>query len=187
MSAKGLSRWLFLTALAGTLTLLAIWTAPAQAQFHTPQAETKCIGCHEDIYYLHDTGKWFCLSEETPMTCTGCHGGDPTATTKETAHINRTAHPIINENTSKCSECHPKQSSERVAIFSQEAGISPVMVSQPYKPSYTVAETQPIPITGNNQNSKWIPAVAGVLFIFMAGLILTVYILFRVYRKNILP
>jgi len=187
MFTKGFSRWLFIAVLAGTLALLVTWTAPAHAQSHTPQAEPECISCHENMYYLHDTGKWFCLHEETPMTCTGCHGGNPTAATKETAHFNRRAHPIINENTSKCSECHPQQSSERVAIFAQEAGISPVMVSEPYKPSYTIAEAQPIPVTGNDQPSGWVPAIAGILFIFMIGSILIIYILFKAYRKNILP
>jgi hypothetical protein len=187
MSAKGLSRWFFIAALVGTLILPAIWTVPVQAQFRTPQAEPKCISCHEDIYFLHDTGKWFCLNEETPMTCVGCHGGDPAALTKELAHVNRAAHPIINENTSKCSECHPNQSSERVAIFAQEAGISAIRVSEPYKPSHTIAETQPIPVTGNAQTSEWIPAIAGILFIFMIGSILMIYVLFKAYRKNILP
>jgi hypothetical protein len=187
MTTKGLSRWFLITALAGIFTLLAMWTVPAHAQFRTPQAEPKCISCHEDLYLLHDTGKWFCLNEETPMTCTGCHGGDPSAITKEAAHANRAAHPIINENTNKCSECHPEQSSERVEIFAREAGISLVMVSSPYKPTLLAAETQSFPITGNAQKSKWIPAVAGMLFIVMVSLTLAVYILFRVYRKNILP
>ena len=187
MSTKGLSRWFLIAVLAGILTLLTMWTVPAHAQFHTPQAEPKCISCHENLYFLHDTGKWFCLNEETSMTCVGCHGGDPSALTKESAHANRAAYPIVNENTSKCSECHPEQSGERVEIFAREAGTSFVMVSQPYKPAYTVAEAQPIPVTGNTPNSKWIPAVAGVLFILVVGLALTVYILFRVYRRNILP
>jgi hypothetical protein len=188
MSAKSLSHRFFMATMITALTLLAVWAAPVQAQFRAPQTESKCVGCHEDMYYLHDTGKWFCLSEETPMTCTGCHGGDPTATTKEVAHANRAARPIINENTSKCSECHPNQSSERVAIFAKEAGISPVMVSETYKPSYVAAETQPIiPETGNGQNQGWMPVVAGLLLAFMAGSILLVYILFKAYRKNMSP
>lgn len=187
MSARSLSRCFFIVMLMSVLILLAVWVVPAQAQFNTDQAEPGCVSCHENMYYLHDTGKWFCLNEETPMTCAGCHGGNPTANTKEMAHFNRTAHPIINENTSKCSECHLKQSSERVAIFAQEAGVSPVMVSEPYKPSHAIAGTQPIPITGNAQTSEWIPAIAGILFIFMIGSILIIYILFKLYSKNLLP
>lgn len=184
MSTRSLSLCFFVAMMMSALILLAIWVVPAQAQFNTAQAESGCTSCHENMYYLHDTGKWFCLHEETPMTCTGCHGGNPTAVTMEAAHANRTAHPIINENTSKCLECHPTQSSERVAIFAQEAGISPVMVAES-KPSYTVVETYPNPITENTQARKWIPAIASILFIFMVGSILMIYILFKVYRKNL--
>ena len=113
------------------------------------------------------------------MNCVGCHGGDPTAVSKETAHANRAAHPIINENVSKCSECHPGQCEERVEIFSREAGMSPVIVSQPYKPAFSISNEQPIPVTGDVQNSSWIPAVAGALFILVVGLALTIYILFK--------
>jgi hypothetical protein len=190
MFTKGLSRWFFITALTGALALLAIWTVPAQAQFSTTdQAEPKCLSCHDDLYFLHDTGKWFCLNEETPMTCVGCHGGDPVAITKEAAHIHRATHPIINENASKCSECHPEQSSERIKTFALEAGTSLVKVSLPYQPSISSAEAQPILATARNaQISKWIPAVAGVLLILVAGLVLTIYILFRVYRNgNVRP
>jgi hypothetical protein len=122
------------------------------------------------------------------MTCVGCHGGNPSALTKELAHANRSAHPIINDNTSKCTECHQEQCSERVKIFGQEAGISLVMVSQPYKPAYTIAETQSIPVTGNQKSSEWVPAVAGILFILAVGLAVTIYTLYRIYsNKNLLP
>ena len=187
MSTKSLSHCFFIIALTGILTLLVMWTVPVHAQIQSPLAEPKCVSCHENLYFLHDTGKLFCLNEETPMNCISCHGGDPTSFSKEAAHANRSAHPIINENITKCSECHPEQSRERVGTFSREAGVSLVMVSQPYTPALSSAEDHPIPVTGDPQNSKWIPAIAGALFILVVGLVLTIYILFRVYRKNILP
>ena len=125
MTIKGLSRWFLIAALAGVLTLLTMRTVPAHAQFHTPQAEPKCISCHEDLYFLHDTGKLFCLNEETPMNCVGCHGGDPAAISKETAHANRAAHPIINENVSKCSESHRDSVTSGWRSFAREVGIAP--------------------------------------------------------------
>jgi hypothetical protein len=188
MTTKGLSRWFFIAALAGFLTLLTTWTAPAHAQFHTAIGEPKCISCHEDLYFLHDTGKWFCLNEETSMTCVGCHGGDPVAITKEVAHVNRAAHPIINENISKCSECHPEQSLERTETFAREAGISLVRVSTPYQSLIPIAEKQSFPMTKNAQNARWLPAIAGMFFFLVISLALVVYILFRVYRgKNLKP
>ena len=60
----------------------------------------------DNLYYLHDTGKYFCLNE-LPMACVDCHGGDPQATIMEEGHTLRTAHPVINEDISKCQQCHP--------------------------------------------------------------------------------
>jgi len=182
MSVKGLSRWFFIAALAGTIILLAMWTVPAQAQNQTPQAEPKCVTCHIDLYLLHDTGKWFCLNEETPMTCAGCHGGNPEATSQEAAHTNRAAHPIINDNISKCQECHPAQASERVRLFGQVAGIGTIIVSLPYQP-LLVAKTEVIPVTGDEQNSNWILAIAAALFTLVAGLALTVYFVYKILSK----
>jgi len=75
----------------------------------------------------------FCL-RDAPMTCVDCHGGDPTATTKEKAHAKRAAHPIVNENITKCQECHPEKGVERVQIFREVAGLSPVIVAAAYVP-----------------------------------------------------
>lgn len=55
----------------------------ADAPAPTP-VQGNCIACHEDLYFLHDTGKWYCL-KESPMSCVDCHGGDPSATTREDA------------------------------------------------------------------------------------------------------
>jgi len=98
----------------------------------------KCISCHEDLYFLHDTGNWFCL-RESPMSCVECHGGDPSATTQEQAHADRTAHPVLNEDISKCQECHPDKCTERVRIFKATAGIGRVWTAKSYTP-YTGME-----------------------------------------------
>jgi hypothetical protein len=181
MSAKGLSHWFFITALAGTFTLLAIWTVPAHAQIPIPQAEPKCISCHENLYLLHDTGKWFCLNEETPMTCVGCHGGNPQATTQEAAHAKRAAYPIVNENIGKCQECHSQQASERVTLFGQVAGISAIMVSLPYSP-VIAAETKVSQVT-NKENSYWI-LVTGAVVILLTGMALASYFIHKIHHKT---
>jgi nitrate/TMAO reductase-like tetraheme cytochrome c subunit len=184
MSAKGLFHWFFIAALAGTFTLLAMWTAPAHAQSATPPAEPKCIHCHEDLYFLHDTGKWFCLNDGTPMTCVDCHGGNPTALTQEAAHANRAAYPVVNENIRKCQECHPQQASERVDIFGHVAGIGTVMVLLPYQP-VIAAKTEVIPVTGSKQNENWILAIDTGIFILIAVLALTAYFVYRIRHGSI--
>jgi hypothetical protein len=126
-----------------------------------------CINCHEDLYFLHDTGKWFCL-REAPMACVDCHDGDPTAVTKDKAHTNRAAYPVINENITKCQECHPEKSSERVQIFKEVAGISPVIVAVAYVPVAVVSEPPMHHTTGHEHSSDmngWQPAIIIVALI----------------------
>ena len=118
--------WFAVAALVGILLLFAA-PPPVTSQTQADADKPACLHCHEDLYYLHDTGKWFCISK-SPMQCVGCHGGDPTATTKEAAHRNRTAHPIINGDTTTCQQCHIEDCDARVEEFDAIAGISPVVL-----------------------------------------------------------
>ena len=116
--------------LASLLSLALAFSlpGPAFAQEDNPETPSNCIICHEDLYYQHDTGKYFCVSEAS-QRCTDCHGGDPTATDKESAHFDRSAHPVVNGDISKCQECHPGNCEEYVQQFEQLAGINPVIVA----------------------------------------------------------
>ena len=112
-------------------------SANVHAQISTPlRNEGTCAKCHEDLYFLHDTGNWFCI-RESPMECVDCHGGDSSSFKKEAAHASRKAHPIINDDVSKCQECHPGECTELVEIFDQRAGISQVQVAAPYRPVFS--------------------------------------------------
>jgi len=140
----------------------------ADAQHHTEQ---KCVVCHEDLYLLHDKGNWFCL-KESPMTCTDCHGGNPDTTTKADAHARRTPYPIVNGDISKCQQCHPEKSFERVSYFDQNAGISDIAVAIPYTPNGRVpvgkgAEPQQ---TEEKPTNMWfsIIGVSSILLMFFA-------------------
>jgi len=56
---------LYLVSLLSLCISLMAFTMPsviAQAQEST-QDNGNCINCHEDLYYLHDTGNWFCLND----------------------------------------------------------------------------------------------------------------------------
>ncbi len=125
---------LSVTVLAFTLLLLYfVMAAPVQAQSLAQEVDNgTCISCHEDLYFLHDTGNWFCI-RESPMACVSCHGGDPTATTQETAHYDRSAHPIVNEDISRCQECHVDEDEccECVSKFDQVAGVNEVKLDVP--------------------------------------------------------
>lgn len=154
--------------------LLAIPTTSAYANKSYPNSEQEtCISCHEDLYFLYDTGKWYCL-RDAPMSCSDCHGGDPTAVTQVKAHLQRTVHPIINDDITKCYECHPQQGVERAQMFGDVAGIKPVAVFAAYAPMIIVAEESVLPVTGVMRNSAshrwWI----GVVVIALVSMVLII-------------
>jgi len=122
----------------GLLTLLGLLLLATPqvvlAQTSTPASLTNtCRNCHEDLYYLHDTGKSYCLAE-SPMQCVDCHAGDPEAISQESAHKAYIKYPVVNQDDSKCYQCHPEQAKARVEKFRQVAGIHNVIVASSYQP-----------------------------------------------------
>ena len=167
------------------LLLLVTFSTPTAVRADGPAPNNgTCLTCHEDLYFLHDTGNWFCL-KESPMACVDCHGGDPNTLDKDLAHANRAAHPIINDDVTKCQQCHPEQCTERVEIFDKSAGISKVMVAQPYTPveSYEVAQT--IPVTGQQteESSAWLNALEIISVLLIISIVIVFYSVHR-HRKH---
>jgi hypothetical protein len=95
----------------------------ARAQKETPVAQTKCRTCHEDLYYLYDTGKWYCLCGRQRI-CTDCHNGNADTMDVKLAHEGVIENPI-QENSAACQDCHPEEAEARIAKFSMIAGIDP--------------------------------------------------------------
>lgn len=176
------------TLTAGVFILLVALSAPSIAYADDPYSTPdngKCITCHEDLYYLHDTGKWFCL-KESPMACVDCHGGNPTTTIKEVAHTNLAPYPVINKNVSKCKECHPDQYDERAKLFDQRAGISKVLVSVSYTPVYSTEMAGVIPVTAQQgeEPHTWIGAIELLFILLISGAAIAVYIVYRVRHST---
>jgi hypothetical protein len=93
----------------------------ALAQEPEPQAGgTNCAACHENLYYLHDTGKWHCLCDATP-TCVHCHGGQPEAVEAGLAHEGMVVNPL-QENAATCRQCHCADCQQHVNEFIAVAG-----------------------------------------------------------------
>jgi hypothetical protein len=171
MPNKLFSRWWFAVAALWGLVLLVATPQPATSQAQANAEEPGCIRCHEDLYYLHDTGKWFCISK-SPMQCIGCHGGDPTATTKEAAHQNRTAHPVINGATTTCQQCHIADCNARVAEFDAIAGISlVVLVSTPIGPAPAASNAvTPVSPAAQEATPVWDwPVVLAIALLALGG------------------
>jgi hypothetical protein len=180
MSNKKTSLLRLMIAGLSVVSLMICITGPVHAREPTPSSDHgTCIRCHENLYFLHDTGNWFCI-RESPMRCIDCHGGDPTSLKQEQAHFNRKVYPVINEDVSKCQECHPEQSSERVAKFDQVAGISNVLVSVPYQPETQVVVREPEPVQEEPASpSGWVSAMEVITPLFWIGLVVVVYLIHR--------
>ncbi|HSL42630.1 MAG TPA: hypothetical protein VK897_04305 [Anaerolineales bacterium] len=180
MSQKTSSVLFILVTLLCTATVAVSLYIPVQAQsMPTGGNKDNCVNCHEDLYFLHDTGNWFCL-QESPMSCVDCHGGNPKALTKELAHTDRAAHPVINEDLSKCQECHPEACQERVEFFDQTAGISRVLVAAPYTAVYSIEEDANKNVEAPTQEpSYWIMFWEFLPFVIVTGLALVIYFVAR--------
>lgn len=166
-------------ALVLTIAFTLPFTQPAQAQISpNHDSNDSCITCHENLYFLHDTGNWYCL-RESPMTCTECHGGNPNALTLEKAHAGRAAHPVINEDISKCQECHPEQCDDRMEIFNQAAGINEVLVAVPYTAVDLAEGPASLPAQDRREANPWINYWEIVPIALVAGAALVVYAVFR--------
>jgi hypothetical protein len=148
----------------------------------TPE-QGSCMNCHEDLYFLHDTGNWYCL-REAPMSCVDCHGGDPFATSQEQAHLDRAAHPVINDDISKCQECHPQECAERMQKFDQVAGISDVLVAMPYTPRTDVRPASIIPDESSHKSEVYLSRWKLLQVLFLTGAVLAVFFLYKKWLKT---
>jgi hypothetical protein len=171
-----------LISLVFTILSTIAFTQSVQAQTRadpTTESNDNCIKCHEDLYFLHDTGKWYCVSE-APMSCTGCHGGNGNVIDKEQAHTNRAAHPIVNGDVSKCQQCHPEQCDERVQIFKEEAGIPYIRVAAPYFPDQPIQEAAILTaqINTEQQSGSWVNLLEILPFILVTGAALMIYVVY---------
>src|ERR1044072_3505550 len=71
------------------LILILIWTVQGQQ----PVKTEGCVACHGLIEPMHKYGTTETLDklkdgkDAVGLSCTGCHGGNPVARTKEEAHV----------------------------------------------------------------------------------------------------
>jgi hypothetical protein len=187
MSTSTHSRFFIIT-LSASLLVLSAMAVPATASADSsepPPDNGNCVNCHDNLYYLHDTGKYFCLNE-SPMACTDCHGGNPQATTQDEAHILREAHPVINEDTSKCQECHPEQCTERMSIFDRVAGFSDtVLIAGAPLPQLPVEQSVPLPAAEETAVDGWMfPAMELIILLIFTALIMALYIYRKAHNEN---
>ena len=166
-----------------TLLVVSLFLAtPAYAQASDQDVDNgNCITCHEDLYFLHDTGNWFCI-RESPMPCVACHGGDPTATTQEGAHYDRSAHPIIEGDISRCQECHvdSDECCECVSKFDKVAGIKQVKQASPIPVSNASDSIPGLPEIEEQESVDSLAILEILPLVVIVGLALIFYIAHKV-------
>lgn len=153
------------------LFVLAWFVFPVQGSPAQPDetVTNSCLTCHEDLYYLHDTGKWYCITEHKDR-CVNCHEGDPTSLNKDASHQGLIVHPQRN-NGEKCLQCHPQDSAAHLEKFSSLGGCNEVSASVAYKPAQPVALGAPKVAETSNALERLPWAVGGVV-VFAFWLIL---------------
>ena len=173
MSTKP-NRWIIALATTLLVVLSLLLGLPAQASAASAAASSSnsCLTCHEDLYYLHDTGKAYCLAEHADR-CVNCHQGDPTTLNEAASHQELIAHPQ-QDNGQKCNQCHPGDARAHLDTFASLAGYKPVMQASPYtveaeSTSGFPAVSEPHPFT---QSLPWI---AGAIVLFGIWLVLVLF------------
>jgi hypothetical protein len=136
MSTQKITRWFF--ALIFVLFIGLLLTLPAQASAAQPAgaSDNSCLTCHEDLYYLHDTGCWYCLTPAHKDRCIDCHEGNPTSMKVEESHLGILTHPQEN-NGAKCLECHEQAvvQAHLVTFEANRGGFNEVIRAETYVPS----------------------------------------------------
>ncbi len=156
-----LNRW---TILFLPILLLAAWTIwplnVSAAQVAAPPPTNSCLTCHEDLYYLHDTGKWYCITEHKDH-CVDCHEGNASVMDKKDSHQGLVAHPQQN-NGEKCQECHPGDSQARLTTFASLGGYKTITDTRLYAIHEAEAGAFPI-VSETTLAEKWPWLMGGVV------------------------
>ena len=143
----------------------------AAAQTAESDNDDSCISCHEDLYLLHDLGKWYCLCE-VRARCTYCHGGVPGALDEQTGHQGMVANPV-QHGTTPCQSCHPADHEARLATFAARAGLSPSPCPTAIASSHPIAPpAAPAPRAGL---APWQVVMLSLIGAAFAGLVWVAY------------
>jgi hypothetical protein len=104
----------------------------ATAQTPAPSGNEPCRSCHENRYFLYDSGKWYCMCAKQ-AECAKCHAGTTGSWDPEIAHQGLIANPL-QDNLQACQSCHPQDYQERVEKFAAVTGLHQEMTPTPTEP-----------------------------------------------------
>jgi hypothetical protein len=163
-------RWIFASIGVLSVIVLAMLSLPSQASAETPTeaVENSCFSCHEELYYLHDSGKHCCITEHADR-CVDCHEGNKTVMNREESHQGLLVHPQENHG-EKCLECHtPEVTRARLAEMASTVGFDTVIKVDAYEPVASSAggftgarEVDPL-----RENMFWVAGSIGVFGLWL--------------------
>lgn len=163
------NRWIFVLLATVFVVVLASRVSVASAARPTASPANSCQTCHEDLYYLHDTGKWYCIVEHKDR-CANCHEGNVATMAKDESHKGLIVHPQGN-NGEKCQQCHPQDKQARLTKFASLGGYKTIRSPVEYV-QYSISSTA-LPSTGEeNQFIKNLPWALGGCLAFGLWLVL---------------
>jgi len=173
MSTKPSGRIFIITLLFVAFLAMRNVPLPVSAAQETAPVSNSCLSCHEDLYYLHDLGKFYCITTHADR-CAGCHEGNANAIKTETAHAGLINHPQANNGT-RCQECHaPRVAQTRLFKFASVGGFDSVIQANAYTPFGEASGNFPdVPETNPLlENLAWL---AGALVLFGLWLMLVLF------------
>jgi hypothetical protein len=138
MSTNKTYRWVF-PSLATLIFVVAVLIGLPERASAAPSFDeitNSCLTCHEDLYYLHDSGKYYCVTEQKDR-CVNCHAGSENLIIKEQAHFGLIVHPQENEGM-KCQECHSEDVQARLDTFATLGGYSTLIIAETYTPPVAI-------------------------------------------------
>ena len=150
------------------IVVFPIQASASQILSQDPLNNSSCYSCHEDLYYLHDTGKAYCLTVHKDH-CVNCHSGNPKVMDKDQSHLGLIAYPQKDDG-AKCKECHIQDAQARLATFASIGGYKEVIEPIPYTPDNIVEVGFP-ELHEASPTVENLPFIIGVLVLF--GLWLT--------------
>lgn len=160
-----INRWIFAGLVIVLIVAFTALSMPAQASAAPAMKSTdnSCLSCHEDLYYLHDSGCWYCMTDVHKDRCTDCHEGNPAVFKAEDAHIGMLRHPQEN-NSAKCQQCHTEDVQARLDTFDSKGGFESVLEPAAYTPAQAVEVG--FPETAKPNIAEKLPWVAGGIVFF---------------------
>lgn len=157
------------TTLFVVLSQFIILPVEASAAPLADSGTNSCLTCHEDLYYLHDMGKYYCLTVHADR-CVNCHQGNPAVVNEEASHQGLIAYPQ-RENGQKCSQCHTQDAQARLDEFASVAGYKSIIKASPYTPATEVTGGFPVVSEPNSFRNR-LPWLAGTITLFGLWLVL---------------